>query len=263
MEFRITVVQTAARRGNPAASRWRYDRLLHGLDTDLVLLPELALVGYDPVLDYAGLAEPANGESCQWAAAWARRLGAAIGLGVPLAEGGRIFNAVLLVRPDGGRWIYRKRRLWGAETVSFAPGQSPPPVLEYRGVRLAPLICYDMTFPAETAPLAGRIELLLVPSAWPRMSAAHAAAGPDLARALATQLQAAVAWSNQVGACRIGTPDAPVPDRGAGRSLVTLPYRTAEARCPATGAATATLAIHVTDLRRRQAAKFGFPFDRS
>jgi len=257
MEFRLTVVQAAAFRGNPPASRRRYDRILEGLRTDLVLLPELALTGYDPTLDYDRLAETVEGDTARWASGWARRLDALVGVGFPLAEGGRTLNALLLAHPDGGLSIHRKRHLWGGETGAFTAGKRPVPVLEHRGVRLATLICYDMTFPGETAPLAGRIDLLLVPSAWPWMSTAHAAAGPDLVRALATQLQAAVAWANQVGACRTGTPEAPSPDRGAGRSLVTLPYRAAEACCPARGTASATLTVDVEALRRRRAAKFG------
>jgi len=154
VELRITVVQAVAFLGKPAASRRRYDRLLDRLHTDVVLLPELALTGYDPALDHAALAETPDGETGRWASAWARRLDALVGVGFPLKEGERISNALLLVHPDGERSIYRKRHLWGAETRAFEAGERPVPVLEFRGVHLTPLICYDMTFPGETAPLA-------------------------------------------------------------------------------------------------------------
>jgi len=252
----IAVVQAPARRGRPGVTRRVYDRLLGDIEADVILLPELALVGYDPGLDYAALAESEDGPTLRWAEAWAFRWNALVAVGLPFKSGKRFHNALALILPDGKRLIYAKRHLWGAEGEQFIPGRAQAPVFDFAGVRLAPLICYDMTFAEETAPLAGKIDLLLVASAWPWMSREHAAAGRDLARALATQLGAAVAWANQVGRCRIATAAGVGKDRGAGLSLITLPYRTAEARCPGRGAASATLTIDVDRLRRRRTEKF-------
>ncbi|NOZ78481.1 MAG: carbon-nitrogen hydrolase family protein [Acidobacteria bacterium] len=254
----VAVVQAPAVRGRPGPSRRRYGRILATLDADIVLLPELALTGYDPALDYATLAETDDGETAAWARGWAIRLDALVAIGFPHRRAdGAIENALVMAWPGDGGKIYAKRRLWGSEAAIFAAGTAPPPVVTFRGVRIAPLICYDMTFPAETARLAGRIDLLLAASAWPWLSPGHAAAGRDVARALATQLAAAVAWANQVGSCRVGTPESPRPDRGAGRSLVTLPYRSAEARCPARGRGAAVLSIDLARLRQLQADKLG------
>ncbi|NIA09985.1 MAG: hypothetical protein GWP10_09720 [Nitrospiraceae bacterium] len=256
----VAVVQAPAVRGRPRLSRERYGRLLDTLSAGVVLLPELALTGYDPSLDYAALAEPDDGETAVWARSWADRLDALIAVGFPRRTmASTIENALLMIWPGGGKRIYAKRRLWRGEAASFTAGVTPSPVVTYRGVRIAPVICYDMTFPAETAGLAGQVDLLLAASAWPWLSAGHAAAGRDLARALATQLGAAVAWANQVGSCRVGTPGSSQPDRGAGRSLITLPYRSPEARCPARGRSAMTLRIDITRLRRLQADRFGAP----
>lgn len=251
----IAVVQGIASAGNPASSRRCYDRLLRNTTADVILLPELALTGYDATLDYRAFAEGLDGTTARWAAAWARTLDALVVVGMPLAVGDRLLNAALMALPDGVRHCYAKRHPWGGEAAQFAAGDRPPPVLTFRGARVAPLICYDLTFASETAPLAGKVDVLLVPSAWPWMSRGHAAAGPDLVRATATQLQCAVAWSNQAGTCRVGTNSEGSADRGAGRSLVTLPYRLAEARCPARGSASATLDIDLERLQRRQREK--------
>ncbi len=253
----VAVLQAAAVAGDPEASRSRYDRLLDGLVGDIVLLPELALTGYGRHIDYAALAEPADGATAAWAEGWAARLGATVVIGLPLAEPGGVANAVLAVTPAGDRAVYRKRHLWGGEAEHFVAGHQAPPVLAAGPLRWAPAICYDMTFADVTAPLAGRVDLLAVVAAWPWLSAGHAAAGRDLARGLATQLGAAVAFANQVGRCRVGTRADNRPDRGAGLSLVTLPYRAAEARAPARGAAVAALEIDLEELRKKQHAKFG------
>lgn len=254
---RVAVVQAPARRGRPRVTRRRYDRLLAQLEADVVLLPELALVGYDPGLDYAGLAEPEDGPTVRWAGTWAARLNALVAVGLPLAGARKPHNAVTLALPDGRRLFYAKRHLWGAEGEQFVAGTAEPPLLELGGLVIAPLICYDMTFAGEAARLAGRIDLLLVASAWPWLSREHAAAGRDLARALATQLGAAVAWANQIGRCRVATDAGARDDRGAGLSLVTLPYRAAEARCPARGAAAGILAVEADRLREARRLKFG------
>ncbi len=254
---RIAALQAAAVGGDPEASRRRYDDLLEGLACDLVLLPELALAGYDPRFDYTSLAEPADGPTAAWARRWAERLGATVVVGLPLAEPAGVANAVLAVPPGGAPTVYRKRHLWGGEAEQFSPGSAPPPLLEAGSLRWAPAICYDMTFADTTATLAGQVDLLAVAAAWPWLSAAHAAAARDLARGLATQLGAAVAFANQVGRCRVGTRAESRPDRGAGLSLVTLPYRAAEARAPARGAAAAVLEIDLEVLRKKQHAKFG------
>lgn len=253
----VAVVQGTSVSGRPDSSRRRYDRLLAGLAADIVLLPELALTGYDATLDYRTLAEGLEGSTVVWATTWARRLDALVIVGTPLKSENGLLNAAVMVLPDGTHHCYAKRHPWGGEAEQFAAGLEPPPVLTFRGARVAPLICYDMTFASETTPLAGRVDVLLVPSAWPWMSRAHASAGPDLARAIATQLQCAVAWSNHTGRCRTGTRAEWSVDRCAGRSLITLPYRQAEARCPARGSATAALTIDLDRLRRRQRAKLG------
>ncbi|MCG6964601.1 MAG: carbon-nitrogen hydrolase family protein [Acidobacteria bacterium] len=251
----VAVVQGAAVSGRPDRSCHRYNRLLGNLTADIILLPELALTGYDATLDYRTLAEGHEDATAGWAATWARTLDALLVVGMPLAADDLVLNAALMVLPNGSRHTYAKRHPWGGEAEQFAAGAEPPPVLSFRGAQVAPLICYDMTFASETADLAGLVDVLLAPSAWPWMSRAHAAAGPDLARAIATQLQCAVAWSNQTGRCRVGSRTNWSADRGAGRSLVTLPYRQAEARCPARGAAFATLTIDLDRLRHRRREK--------
>ncbi len=257
LRLSAAVVQAPAVRGRPERSRARYGRLLDTLCADVVLLPELALTGYDPALDYAALAEPDGGETEEWTREWARRLDALVAVGLPHRRpDGVIENALLLVQPDGTRHLYVKQHLWTGEAASFSAGSTPPHILSFRGARIAPLICYDMTFAGEAAHLEGRVDILLAASAWPWLSPQHAAAGRDLARALATQLGAAVVWANQVGACRVGTPHRSQADRGAGRSLITLPYRMAEARCPARGRHAAVLKIDLGRLRQAQFAKF-------
>ena len=122
---------------NAAAIRAARDRVP---DADLLLTPELSLIGYPPedlVL------KPAAVEAC---AAELERLaeltaapGPALLIGLPWRDGDRLYNAMALL--DGGRvaGITRKHDLPNYGTFDekrvFDPGPLPGP-LPFRGVRL-------------------------------------------------------------------------------------------------------------------------------
>ncbi len=139
---------------------------------DLLVTPELSVVGYPPedlVL------KPALVEA---AAAQLERLAAATGdggpallVGLPIAEGGRLYNACALL--DGGKvvGVTRKHDLPNYGTFDekrvFAAGPLPGP-LAFRGTRLGVPICEDIWTPDVTECLAETgAEILIVPNGSP------------------------------------------------------------------------------------------------
>ena len=141
-------------------------------EADLVVTPELSIVGYPPedlVL------KPALVAAC---AAELERLAAATAdggpgllVGLPWVEDGKLFNAAALL--DGGRvaGLTRKHLLPNYGTFDekrvFAAGPLPGP-LPFRGVRLGVPICEDIWFSDVTECLAETgAELLLVPNGSP------------------------------------------------------------------------------------------------
>ena len=139
---------------------------------DLVMTPELSLIGYPPedlVL------KPAAVAAC---AAELERLAAATGdggpgllVGLPWVDGGKLYNAVALL--DGGRvaGITRKHDLPNYGTFDekrvFASAPLPGP-LTFRGVRLGVPICEDIWTPEVSECLAETgAEILLVPNGSP------------------------------------------------------------------------------------------------
>ena len=139
---------------------------------DLVMTPELSLIGYPPedlVLKPAAVAA-CVAELDRLAAATADG-GPGLLVGLPWVEGGRLYNAMALL--DGGAvvGITRKHDLPNYGTFDekrvFASAPLPGP-LTFRGVRLGVPICEDIWTPEVSECLAETgAEILLVPNGSP------------------------------------------------------------------------------------------------
>ena len=141
-------------------------------EADLLLTPELSLIGYPPedlVL------KPAAVEACaaelERLAAETAAPGPALLVGLPWREEDRLYNAMALL--DGGRiaGITRKHDLPNYGTFDekrvFDMGPMPGP-LPFRGVRLGVPICEDIWTPEVPECLAETgAEILLVPNGSP------------------------------------------------------------------------------------------------
>ncbi|NNE09698.1 MAG: acyltransferase [Gemmatimonadetes bacterium] len=120
---------------------------------DLLVLPELALTGY-LLKDRAQVMELADtrdrGAQVEALQRWAQSTGSVIVAGFPEREGNRVFNASILVTPEGDRHVYRKAHLFLNEKDLFDPGDTPLEPVDVNGVRFGMMICFDWYFP-ETA----------------------------------------------------------------------------------------------------------------
>ncbi|MBN8818910.1 MAG: NAD+ synthase [Sphingomonas sp.] len=133
---------------------------------DLIVYPELQLIGYPPedlVLKPALIAR-AEIELRRLAEATADG-GPAMLVGTVIANQGALFNCAVLL--DGGAIvaIRQKRELPNYGTFDekrlFAPGPLPDPV-DFRGVKLGLPICEDIWFPFVTGHLASRGAQILI-----------------------------------------------------------------------------------------------------
>ena len=187
--------------GNAALIRRARDGAA-ALGADIVVCPELAIVGYPPedlVLRPAlvtaaatvlrGLErESANG-------------GPALVVTLPWAADGHVYNAAALVA-DGRAELRYKHELpnYGVfdEKRVFSPGPMPEPVV-WRGVRVGLPICEDVWLPACAVHLARQgAELLLVPNGSPfEVDKFHQRL--DLAAHRVTETRLPLAYVNQVG----------------------------------------------------------------
>ncbi|MDX2035140.1 MAG: carbon-nitrogen hydrolase family protein [Isosphaeraceae bacterium] len=151
------------------------DRLEHAVDLGarLVVFPECAATGYgfDSVAEAMPHAETIPGPGTEKIAQTCKRLGGVHAIyGLLERDGDRLFNACVLVGPDGVVGSYRKVHLPYLGVDRWAtPGDRPFAVHEVEGVRVGMHICYDGGFPepARVMSLLGA-DLLVLPTNWPR-----------------------------------------------------------------------------------------------
>ncbi len=137
----------------------------------LTVFPECALTGYcfDSLDEARPFAEPVPGASTERMSEVCKRLNVFAVFGMLEADGERMFNACVLVGPDGVLGTYRKVHLPFLGIDRFTtPGDRPFGVVDAGGVRVGMNICYDGAFPeaARVMALAGA-DLIVLPTNWP------------------------------------------------------------------------------------------------
>ncbi len=181
----------------------------------LIILPEMFATGFSDRL--AATLEPLDGPVTAFLRDIASRTRCAVvgGLVTP-APDGRGFNQALAIAPDGSALArYSKTHPFalGGEDSVHAPG-GPPVIFEWGGLKISPLICYDLRFP-ETArsALALGAEAVIYIASWPVRRQDH---WITLLQARAIENQAYVIGVNRCG-------NDPRHSHG-GRSLIADPH---------------------------------------
>lgn len=124
---------------------------------DLIVFPELSLTGYKyrTRAEMAVDAEPVPGPSTLVMADVAKEANAYIAFGMVEADGSKLYDAVVLVGPEGYVGKYAKITMGHqSEAVLFTRGPSAPPVFDTSIGRIGLASCYDGAFP-ENARLMG------------------------------------------------------------------------------------------------------------
>jgi len=164
----------------------------------LIVLPEMWSSGFS--MHTERIAEPEGGESEQFLVEMARETGAALAgsLAQTLSETGRPRNVFVLATPEGGVHRYAKIHpfAYGGEGRHYDSGDVMISV-RVAGVRVTPLICYDLRFAELFTSRAAETDLFVVVANWPVPRAQHWKA-LLVARAMETQ-------SYVLGVNRVGT----------------------------------------------------------
>jgi predicted amidohydrolase len=155
----VGLVQTAPQFGDRLANQKQIENLTADLDADLWIAPELALTGYEfrNRAEAMELAEevPA-GPTCVWLQDFCRDRNCLAVLGLSERDGDKVYNAAVLMSPEGLLGRYRKIHLFDAEKLRFDPGNLPFSVFDTGKARIGLMICFDWRFPEAARTLALR-----------------------------------------------------------------------------------------------------------
>lgn len=147
-EIRIALVQTDLHWQDKTANLAMLEEKIWGLkgQADLIVLPEMFTTGFS--MEAEKLAEPMNLTVCKWMKQLAAQTQATITGSAIINEGGKYFNRLLWVDPNGYIEHYDKRHLFrmANEHKTFAAGQKLP-IFHLKGWEFCPQVCYDLRFP--------------------------------------------------------------------------------------------------------------------
>ena len=114
--------------------------------TDMIVLPEMFTTGFTMKPEL--LAEEHGGKGLQWMQKNAADKNCVIVGSISVKENGNYYNRLYWVKPDGSFLCYDKRHLFsmGKEDEHYKKG-SEKIIVEYKGWKICPLVCYDLRFP--------------------------------------------------------------------------------------------------------------------
>ncbi len=147
-DLSVTLIQTDLFWENPTANLANLEEKIAQISTptDLIILPEMFNTGF--TMNVESVAEPMNFTTFKWMKQQAKQAQAVVTGSFIVKEGGNMYNRLIWMRPDGSFETYDKRHLFrmGGENNHFAGGTERL-IVELKGWKICPLICYDLRFP--------------------------------------------------------------------------------------------------------------------
>jgi omega-amidase len=194
--MKVAIVQSDIFWENPVENRRHYDCVLESLstDVDLIVLPEMFNTGF--TMNPEKVAETMNGETIQWMKSQAVKYNLAITGSIAVFVDGKYHNRLLFVFPSGEIAMYDKRHLFtlAGEDKVYTKGKEKV-IINYKGFRICPQICYDLRFPVFSRNVEA-YDLLLYVANWPDI---RINAWDILLKARAVENQCFVIGVNRIG----------------------------------------------------------------
>ena len=166
-ELNIVAIQANLTWGNPEKNRLYFEQVINKLtlNTNLVVLPEMFSTGF--TMKPSSVSETMNGTTVSWMINMAKTHDIGIIGSMVIQENNQYFNRAIFVHPSGSLEIYDKRHLFSlaGEDRQYTPGTNRI-VIQFKGWRICPFICYDLRFPVWSRN-TDNYDVLLFMANWP------------------------------------------------------------------------------------------------
>ena len=165
--LKIVGIQAALVWENPEKNIAFFEKKINTLEAgfDLIVLPEMFTTGF--TMHPERVAEKMNGFAVSWMQKIAKEKQAAICGSLVISAADKFYNRFIFVHPTGEIETYDKRHSFtlAGEDKVYTSGTEKI-IIEYKGWRICPLICYDLRFPV-WARNTENYDLLIYVANWP------------------------------------------------------------------------------------------------
>lgn len=141
------LIQTELQWENAQANLDHFSKKIELIEeVDLIVLPEMFSTGFS--MNPEPIAEQMNGKSVSWMKETAKSKGAVLLGSLIIEEDGNYFNRLVIAHPSGDIQTYDKKHLFtlAGEDKKYTAG-SERLLVEIKGWKILPLVCYDLRFP--------------------------------------------------------------------------------------------------------------------
>tara|TARA_R110000868_G_scaffold37619_1_gene132824 strand:- start:4579 stop:5358 length:780 start_codon:yes stop_codon:yes gene_type:complete len=164
----IALVQTDLIWENPKQNQKNIAEKIESIiqQVDIIVLPEMFTTGF--TMNAKSVAESMDGKTLSWMQKTALKTNAAIVGSLIILEENNYFNRLVFVEPSGRIQTYDKRHTFtlAKEDTVYAAGAKRL-IIEYKGWKICPLVCYDLRFPV-WARNTEDYDVLMYVANWPK-----------------------------------------------------------------------------------------------
>ena len=190
----VALVQTSLVWENSKANRTHIEDKVSSITADLIILPEMFSSGF--TMNASEVAETMDGETIAWLKSLSKTKNAAIVGSLVITENNNYYNRLVFVEPNGTLTTYDKRHTFtlAGEHKVYTAG-SEKTIIDYKGFKICPLVCYDLRFPV-WARNSENYDVLIYVANWPKV---RIAAWDALLKARAIENMSYCIGVNRVG----------------------------------------------------------------
>ncbi len=195
-ELKVVGIQMDLIWENARENRNRFHEKINRINEsiDLIVLPEMFTTGF--TMNPSSVAENMSDETSCWMQEIAKEKNCAITGSVIISENGNFYNRLFFIHPSGKIEAYNKKHSFtlAGEDKVYRSGNEKL-LVDYKGWKICPLICYDLRFPVWSRNVEN-YDLLLYPANWPT---SRISAWDTLLKARAIENMSYVVGVNRIG----------------------------------------------------------------
>jgi len=166
----VAIIQADLVWENPNQNRENFTKKIEEItqDVDLIVLPEMFTSGFTMTPEH--IAETEEGETIIWMKKMAFQKQAAIVGSVAIKDNNHYYNRLFFVYLNGLVDTYDKRHTFtlAGEDKVYKRGNSKV-IVDYKGFKIQPLICYDLRFPVWSRIAEEDYDVLIYVANWPKI----------------------------------------------------------------------------------------------